>query len=156
MSATDRGRRDLCASDIRSPQTLAECDVALALVRDRIASIANDLASRSVSTFSTRESFDGWRARAERAHSAWTSKEKEILYARAVLEANANPELLRLRGRVLSLIGEIHRTSARLAQLAEGVDLPPPLRQFIDARKTQLPEGFYEDYLREWEAGPCG
>lgn len=150
------GRREFNASDIRVPKSLSECELALELVRDRLASIEADLETKDGSTFPSIEAFDAWSEKAERARSVWAAKEKELLYSKQVLSSAENPELIRLQSRVLSLVGEIHRSTARLAQLAEGVTLPTPLRQFIDARKAQLPAGFYEDYLRQWEAGPCG
>lgn len=155
-TSSDAGRREFNASDIRVPKTLSECDLALDLVRDRIASIDSDLEAKDGSTFPSRTSFEEWRAKAERARAVWAAKEKQLVYSREVLAINANPELLRLQSKVISLVGEIHRTSARLAQLADGVVLPAALRQFIDARKAQLPAGYYDDYVREWEAGPCG
>ncbi len=153
---SDRERRDLSASDVRVPRDLDECELALELVRDRIASIETDLATKDGSTFPSRESFETWRAKAERARLVWEAKEKDLLYSKRVLTSSVHPDVLRLQSKVMSLVGELHRTSARLAMLADGVDLPAPLRSYINARKAQLPPGFYEDYLRQWEAGPCG
>lgn len=155
-TSSSAGRREFNASDIRVPKTLSECDLALELVRDRISLIETDLATKDGSSFPSRATFEAWRDRAERARAAWAAKEKQLVYSREVLAFNVDPDLLRLQSKVIALVAEIHRTSARLAQLADGLELPAPLRSYIDARKAQLPAGFYEDYLREWEAGPCG
>lgn len=103
MMEEQQPQRGLRSSEIRVPHTLEELRQALAVVRDRVESITQDLAQRDQSRFKTAAAYEEWRERAERAHATWSSKLRELEYWGTRFAADADPERTRLRKLVAEL-----------------------------------------------------
>lgn len=143
-----QNQQTLTANEIRAPRSSEECTYAIAIVEARIASIDTDLADeRTRSRFGSQAKFEEWFDRATRARAVWASKLGDLQYWQRRIAADGDPALLEANARALRLMAELHGTWARIAQLAEGVELPAPLRRYIDARKAQLPPGFYDAFV---------